>query len=202
MLVATARASARPPISTWTTTTGFVGAGAEATASRRAAARTSPSPNSVAPSSPTHGIAVTTTASEVSSARAAASASRKSAGTAAVVRSRGRSGRSPSVRQASYVRRPSDSELPRIATLGPAGSGWAARSSPASTSSVTVSTRITPACRSSAETVACGTRVTGTRWPGGALPLCRAPLTTTTGLTAAVRRASRVNFRGLPIDSR
>ena len=65
-----------------------------------------------------------------------------------------------------------------------------------------MSTRITPACRSSAQTVASGIRVTGTACPGGALPLCRAPLTTTTGLTAAVRRASRVNLRGLPMDSR
>ncbi|CAM5585556.1 hypothetical protein STENM36S_00938 [Streptomyces tendae] len=192
------RASARPPISTWTTATGF--AGAAAAAARRASARTWPSPDSSAPLSPrTQGMAVTTTASQSSSARAAASAARKSAGVAPVVRSSGRSGRSPSVRQASYVSRPRDSELPRIATRGPAGSGWPARSRPASTSSVTVPTRMTPAWRSSAETVASGTFVTGTAWPGGVVPLCRAPLTTT-GFAAAVRRASRVNLRGLPMD--
>lgn len=89
-----------------------------------------------------------------------------------------------------------------MATRGPAGSGWPARRTPASTSSVTVSTRITPAWRSSADTAASGTRVTGTAWPGGVEPLWRAPFTATTGFTAAVRRASRVNFRGLPIDSR
>ncbi|RPK49277.1 hypothetical protein EES40_07980 [Streptomyces sp. ADI93-02] len=65
-----------------------------------------------------------------------------------------------------------------------------------------MSTRITPAWRISAETVASGMRLTGTAWPGGLVPLCRAPFTTTTGFTAAVRRASRVNLRGLPSDSR
>lgn len=54
----------------------------------------------------------------------------------------------------------------------------------------------------SAETVASGIRLIGTAWPGGVEPLCRAPFTTTTGFTAAVRRARRVNLRGLPSDSR
>lgn len=160
VLLAAASASARPPISTWTTATGL--AAPVAAAVRNAAARTSPSPFSAWPFSPTHGIAVTITASQLRSASASASASRKSCGVAAVVRSRGGRGRSPSARQASYVRRPRDSELPRIATRGPAGSGWSARSRPASTISVTVSTRITPACRMSAETVASGIRLIGT----------------------------------------
>lgn len=89
-----------------------------------------------------------------------------------------------------------------MAIRGPAGSGWEASSSPASISSVTVSTRITPAWRIRAATVLSGTRTVGTAWPGGAVPLCRAPLATTTGLTAAVRRARRANLRGLPMDSR
>ncbi len=89
-----------------------------------------------------------------------------------------------------------------MATLGPVGSGWRASSSPASTRSVMVSTRITPACRSSAETVACGSRVARTACPWGATPPCRAPCTTTRGLAAAVRLARRVNLRGLPMDSR
>ncbi len=42
-------------------------------------------------------------------------------------------------------------------------------------------------------------RVPGTTCPAG---VCRPPLATTTGLTAAVRRARRVNFRGLPRVSR
>ncbi len=89
-----------------------------------------------------------------------------------------------------------------MATRGPDGRGWPARRIPASTISVTVSTRMTPAWRISAETVASGMRLTGTAWPGGLVPLCRAPFTTTTGFTAAVRRARRVNLRGLPSDSR
>ncbi len=99
VLVAAARASARPPISTWTTATGLAGPAAAAACS--AVARTSPSPDSASPFSPTHGIAVTTTASQPSSASARASASLKSCGVAAVVRSTGGRGRSPSARQAS-----------------------------------------------------------------------------------------------------
>ncbi len=57
--------------------------------------------------------------------------------------------------------------LPRIATRGPAGRGWRASSRPASTSSVMVSTRITPAWRSRAETVACGSWVARTACPRG-----------------------------------
>lgn len=68
-----------------------------------------------------------------------------------------------------------------------------------STSSVMVSTRITPACLSSADTVACGSRVARTAWPCGAVP---EPCTTTRGFAAAVRLARRVNLRGLPMDSR
>lgn len=86
-----------------------------------------------------------------------------------------------------------------MAIRGPAGSGCAASRRPTSTNSVTVSTRMTPAWRSSAETVASGSLVPGTRCPAG---LWRPPLATTTGLTAAVRRARRVNFRGLPRVSR
>lgn len=73
-----------------------------------------------------------------------------------------------------------------------------------STSSVTVPASITPACRMSAAAVSSGVWVAGTRCPdGSAPPLCRPPRTTTTGLpAAAVRRASRVNLRGLPSDSR
>ncbi len=191
MLAAAERASARPPSSTWTTRTGLPGTASAA--DRRASARAA----SFAAPSPTAGMAVTTTASVASSASARARAARKSSADAAVVRSCGCCGRSPSARQRSYVRTPSDSELPRIATRGPCGSGWRASSSPVSTSSVMVSTRITPACRSSAETGACGSRVARTACPCGA-----PPCTTTSGLTAAVRRASRVNLRGLPIVSR
>lgn len=88
-----------------------------------------------------------------------------------------------------------------MATRGPAGRGWRASSRPASTSSVMVSTRITPAWRSRAETVACGNWVARTACPRGPAPW-RAPCTTTSGLAAAVRRARRVNLRGLPMDSR
>ncbi len=185
----------------WTTVTGLAGAADEA-ASRSAAARSAPSPGEATPSSPTQGMAVTTTASQSPLARAADSAVRKSSGVAAAARTCGRSGRSPSVRQASYVSRARDSLLPRMATRGPSGSGWEASSSPASISSVTVSTRITPAWRIRAETVLSGMRTVGTVWPSGAVPVWRAPLATTTGLTAAVRRARRMNLRGSPMDSR
>src|SRR5690606_36044422 len=93
VLAAAERASARPPSSTWTTRTGL--AGAAAAAERRASA----SAASPTEPSPTAGMAVTTTASQVSSARAPASASWKSAAEAAVVRSRGGCGRRPSARQ-------------------------------------------------------------------------------------------------------
>ncbi len=150
------------------------------------------------------GMATAITASTPGSPSAACSAIRKLSPVAAVVRSTGVRGRRPTLRQESWVSRPSESELPTTATRSPAGSGCSASSSPVSKSSVMVSTRTTPACWKSASTVTSRSpeAVGGTAWPGGRLPVCRAPLTTTIGLAWASRRAIRVNLRGLPKDSR
>ncbi len=153
---------------------------------------------------PIGGIATAITASTPGSASAVSSAIRKFSAVAAVVRSTGVRGRSPALRQASWVSRPIESELPTTATRSPGGSGWRASSSPVSYRSVMVSTRSTPACWNSASAVASRRPLAAgwTAWPGGRLPVCRAPLTTTTGLLVASRRAIRVNLRGLPKDSR
>ncbi len=65
-----------------------------------------------------------------------------------------------------------------------------------------VSTRITPAWRNIASTAACGTVVRCTVWPIGTPWVNRPDRTATTGLVCANRRATRLNLRGLPIDSR
>lgn len=95
VLAAADKASASPPSSTCTTSTGFEGfaAAADRSASARAA-----SPGDVSPSA---GIAVTTTASHESSASARDRAPEKSRAEAPVVRSSGGSGRNPSERHAS-----------------------------------------------------------------------------------------------------
>ena len=95
VLAAADRASASPPSSTCTTSTGFPGT--RSAAERRASASSA----SPVEAPPIAGMAVTTIASHVSSANACDSASWKSAAEAPVVRSSGGNGRSPSERQAS-----------------------------------------------------------------------------------------------------
>ncbi len=82
-------------------------------------------------------------------------------------------------------------------TRFPAGSGWLASSTPTSSSSATVSTRITPDWANSALTaVASGPTESPT--PGGRAGEASA----TTGLSRPMCRASRANLRGLPNVSR
>ena len=66
----------------------------------------------------------------------------------------------------------------------------------------TVSTWITPACANISSTAAAGRAEARTVWPSGMPWLERPDFTATIGLRGAVRRAIRVNLRGLPIDSR
>ena len=65
-----------------------------------------------------------------------------------------------------------------------------------------VRTRITPDCRSIASKAPTGACVVRTACPGGSCKPRASDFATITGLLRASRRASRENFRGLPIDSR
>ena len=102
---------------------------------------------------------------------------------------------------ASVMDRQWDSELPITATRRPLGSGWAASTDATSNSSPTVSTSSTPA---SAKTASTSSRAATTvlAWLAtGTSGWVRPTRTATTGLRRPVRRASRVNLRGLPIES-
>jgi len=87
--------------------------------------------------------------------------------------------------------------LDTIATVRPAGTGCAASSAAASTSSPRACVVITPACSNSASRLASGTAGRITEWPAAARPAS----TVSTGMAAPTRRAVRANFRGLPNDS-
>ena len=107
----------------------------------------------------------------------------------------------PAAAQASATRTPSALELVTVATRDPVGSGWYASSWATSNSSVSVSTRMTPACSNNACTRSSGTG-TARAASAGVVPAYRPLFTATTGLVRATRRASRANLRGLPKLSR
>ena len=90
-----------------------------------------------------------------------------------------------------------------IATRRPAGTGCSTMTRATSKSSVGVSTRMTPDCDSSAPMVASAGQSGSPSTPGarrwGVAP---AAFTAMIGFRRDNRRARRVNFRGLPNDSR
>ena len=88
-----------------------------------------------------------------------------------------------------------------IATRLPAGSGWQASSAAVSTSSPRLLVAMTPARSNMASWWASGVAAAAVceaaRWPAGD----RAPMTVSTGIRCATRRAVPANLRGLPNDS-
>ena len=93
---------------------------------------------------------------------------------------------SPTDAAADTASRARAAESLTTASRRPAGSGCEASRRATSNSSVTVSTRTTPACRSSAASTSVAAVV----------------INATTGLRRLMRRASRANLRGLPTVSR
>ena len=91
--------------------------------------------------------------------------------------------------------------LEMIATRLPRGSGWQASSAAVSMSSPRLVVATMPACSNRASWVASGVAATAVceaaRWPAGD----RAPMTVSTGIRRATRRAVPENLRGLPNDS-
>ncbi len=89
------------------------------------------------------------------------------------------------------------------ATRFPAGSGWLASRLPVLNRSSNVSTRRMPACLKSASVAACSVAMAAVCEVTvlGSLDV-QLLVTATTGFLAVILRAMRVNFRGLPNDSR
>ena len=134
-------------------------------------------------------------ASEASAGRCSASAARTSSGSSGTS--------SPAASQASAHMIPGPPALVRMPTRGPAGSGWLPSRVAMSSSSASVSVRITPACSNSASTV---TSEAESRAPV-CEPVARSPaterplLTTTIGISRPARRATREKRAGSLNDS-
>jgi hypothetical protein len=93
--------------------------------------------------------------------------------------------------------------LDTTATTWPAGTGWDAISTAASSSSPKLAVAMMPACSNSAcrvisDAAAAAVCEAAARWPGADRPAC----TVRTGILALIRRAVRANQRGWPEDSR
>ncbi len=110
---------------------------------------------------------------------------------------------SPAPSHASDARMPGPPPFETIATRRPGGNGWCTSTCAASSSSASVSTRTTPACRNSAS-VATSDDASAAVWDAAArVPARDRPLLTARiGLLRPIRRASRANLRGFPNDSR
>jgi hypothetical protein len=109
----------------------------------------------------------------------------------------------PAASAASAARTFTPPALPTIANRSPAGNGWSTSSRAVSSSSPSVSQRMTPACVNSVSTVTSGAAAAAVCEAPAREPLTVRPLlTASTGLRRASARATRANRRGLPTDSR
>src|SRR5680860_757318 len=105
--------------------------------------------------------------------------------------------------QASAARIPGPPPLVRMATRGPAGTGWFDSTAATPNIASRVSTRMTPACRNSASTATSPAARAPVWLDAARSPACVRPdFTATIGLVRPMRRAMRPNLRGLPKLSR